>query len=244
MARVSMRFYGPLNDFLALQLRGRSFEQTLTRQTSVKDLIEAVGVPHPEVGGIVVDGERVDFGHRVREGERIAVYPPLRRIAITAAPRDPIRFVLDGHLGTLARYLRMAGFDTQYRNDVGDAELARISAETGRVLLTRDRGLLKRRIVVYGYWLRAHDPQDQLAEVAERFALADHARPLSRCPRCNGVLRGVDKAAIAHRLAPLTRRYYDEFRICPDCDQLYWRGSHVAGIESLLERSWSQVRCP
>lgn len=241
MSRAHFRFYEELNDFLPPARRKTEFVHEFDRRASIKDMIEALGVPHPEVELILVNGSSVDFDHIVRDGERIAVYPVFEafdissQLAVRRAPlRDP-RFVLDGHLGTLARYLRLCGFDTLYRNDYGDDELAETSAAEGRILLTRDRDALKRRIVTHGYWVRRDGPRDQLAEVFRRLDLHDATAPFTRCTRCNGVLQDVAKAEIEHRLEPLTRRYYDRFRLCPDCGRIYWRGTHVQGMERLID---------
>lgn len=240
MSTAIFRFFEELNDFLPPARRKVAFEHEFDRRASVKDMIEALGVPHPEVELIRVNGESVGFDYIVGHGDRILVYPVFESFDVSEhvrvrpeALRVP-RFVLDTQLGTLARYLRLGGFDTRYRNDYSDAEVARTSAEEGRVLLTRDRGVLKRRIVPRGYFVRSDRPREQLSEVLSRFQLRGAAEPLTRCSRCNGILRDVDKAAIVHRLEPLTRRYYDTFRMCADCEALYWRGSHVRNIERLI----------
>lgn len=235
--QAEFRFYEELNDFLPPERRKVSFSYAFARRASVKDMIEALGVPHPEVDLIIANGESVGFDYLVRDGDRIAVYPMFESFDITpevkvrARPMRTLRFVADVQLGTLARYLRLCGFDTLYQNDYLDDDLAEISSSEGRVLLTRDRSLLKRRIITHGYFVRRDDPREQLAEVFRRFDLASFTRPLTRCPRCNGVLEDVEKASIEHRLQPLTRKYYDRFRRCPRCGQVYWRGNHVRSME-------------
>lgn len=240
MARARFRFYEELNDFLPPDRQKVEFVHEFDRRASIKDMIEALGVPHPEVELILVNGESVGFDHIVRDGDRIAVYPMFEALDVSAElkvrpePLRVIRFVLDTQLGKLARYLRLCGFDTLYRNDYGDAEIADISAREHRILLTRDRDVLKRRIVTHGYFVRHDRPRRQLAEVFARFDLYDAATPMTRCSRCNGVLHDVDKHEIVHRLRPLTRHYYHEFRQCADCGRIYWRGSHVQHIERLI----------
>ncbi|HYW77548.1 MAG TPA: Mut7-C RNAse domain-containing protein [Gammaproteobacteria bacterium] len=237
--RAVFRFYEELNDFLPPERRKVSFPHEFSRRASVKDMIESLGVPHPEVEMILANGKSVGFDYQVRDGDRIAVYPVFEsfdisdQLRVRRRPLRVLRFVADGHLGTLARYLRLCGFDVLYRKDYEDEELAAISAGSKRILLTRDRNLLKRRIITHGYCVRHDDPREQLAEVFRRFDLAGAAEPFTRCARCNGLLEDVAKAEIEHRLQPLTRRYYDEFRRCTACGHLYWRGSHVA---SMLER--------
>ena len=248
LARVRFRFYEELNDFLPPERRKTEFTHEFHRRASVKDMIESLGVPHPEVELILVNGESIGFDYIVRDGDRIAVYPMFEsfdvsdQLKVRSRPLRTLRFVLDVHLGTLARYLRLCGFDARYRNDCDDEELARVSADEERILLTRDRNLLKRSIIIRGYYVRHDDPREQLAEVFRRFDLYAVAQPFTRCARCNGELRDVDKSEIEHRLEPLTRRYYDVFRICSNCGRLYWRGSHVEPMEKLIAAIRDAVR--
>jgi uncharacterized protein len=236
-----MRFYAELNDFLPPWRRQVAFEHVLGEHASVKHVIETLGVPHTEVDLILVNGESVDFAYRVRDGDRISVYPVFESLDISTLERvrpHPLRetrFVLDVHLGRLAGYLRLLGFDALYRNDYGDAELADLSWRERRILLTRDRGLLKRSAVSHGYLLREADPRAQLAEVVRRFDLGGMLAEFTRCMRCNGSLDPVAKEAILHRLLPKTRRYYDEFALCRDCGRIYWRGSHYEDMQRRLE---------
>ncbi len=235
------RFYAELNDFLPAERRQRTFIHPFELSGSIKDMIEALGVPHTEVDLILVNGRSVDFSYLVRDGDRISVYPVFESLDITPLIRlrpDPLRetrFVLDVHLGRLATYLRILGFDTLYRNDYADEELARISSSEGRILLTRDRGLLKRSVVTHGYCLRTTNPRQQLIEVLRRFDLFDSIKPFQRCLHCNGLLQPVDKAAIVDRLLPKTRQYYDEFRRCQGCDRIYWPGSHHRRMQKFIE---------
>jgi len=235
------RFYEELNDFLPATRRKRRFPHAFTRRASIKDMIEALGIPHTEIEVILVNGASVDFSYIVHDGDDISVYPMFESLDIRPLLRlrpEPLRrprFVLDTHLGRLARYLRLLGFDCLYRNDYHDGELARISSEQQRTLLTRDRILLQRRVVTRGYFIRATQPLQQAIEVLRRFDLCGDIRPLSRCIRCNGPLEDADKDAIRARLEPKTRRYYRRFRICADCGQIYWRGSHFGKMTRLIE---------
>ncbi|MGD8311237.1 MAG: Mut7-C RNAse domain-containing protein [Gammaproteobacteria bacterium] len=232
MSRITLRFYEELNDFLAPDLRRRDIVHDFDRRTSVKDMIESFGVPHTEVEIILVDGRSVDFSHIVRDGQRISVYPMFEGLDVSPllrlrpAPLRTPRFVLDTNLGRLARYLRLLGFDSLYRNDYDDRTIAAIAAKQQRTVLTRDRALLQHRIITRGYFVRAVRPREQVGEVLQRFDLYGLFRPFSRCTRCNGELHAVEKAAIAERLEPKTRKYFDKFRICRDCRQIYWQGSH------------------
>ena len=241
MAQVQIRFYEELNDFLAPELRKRAFDHDFERRTSVKDMIESFGVPHTEVEIILVNGRSVDFSHIVQDGDRISVYPVFESLDVTPLIRlrpEPLRipkFVLDTNLGRLARYLRLLGFDCLYENDFEDAVVAKISSEQQRTLLTRDRALLQHRIITHGYFVRAVRPRLQVPEVLSRFDLYRLIAPFSRCIRCNGALQDVDKATVEDRLEPKTRKYFDTFRICTGCGQIYWQGSHYERSMRLVD---------
>jgi hypothetical protein len=242
MARAYFRFYAELNDFLPPGRRQVCFAHCIKERASIKDAIESLGVPHPEVDLILVNGESVDFSYLVQSGDRISVYPLHVSIDVSTIsrvrpqPLRQIRFVLDIHLGKLATYLRLLGFDVLYQNDYQDEELACLSSREERILLTRDRGLLKRSVVVYGYCVRESDPLQQVIEVLRRFDLFGAIAPLQRCLRCNGLLQPVSKEAIGDRLPPLTRKYYNDFSICQACAQIYWKGAHYERIQGLIDR--------
>lgn len=241
------RFYAELNDFLPSSRRHRAFSHTFDGRVSIKDMIESLGVPHTEVEAIIVNAVAVPFGYLVRHNDDVHVYPistpvdgvPL--VPLRPPPPPEPRFVLDTHLGQLAVYLRMLGFDTLYRNDYPDDELARISSEESRLLFTRDRGLLKRSIVTYGYFIRETNPQRQITEVIRRYRLAGMVAPLRRCISCNGMLQHVCKDDISHRLAAKTREYYDEFSACDTCSKIYWKGSHYNQMHRFLETVLQQT---
>ena len=232
MAEVQLRFYEELNDFLAPALRKAAITHRLARRTSVKDLIESFGVPHTEVEIILVNGRSVNFSHIVQDADRISVYPVFESLDVSPLLRlrpAPLRtpaFIVDTNLGRLARYLRLLGFDCLYRNDYSDAQVAGIAADTNRTVLTRDRALLRRKIITRGYFVRATTPRQQVREVLSRFDLYRLVTPFSRCVRCNGSLQDIDKPSIQDRLETKTRKYYDSFRICNACNQVYWQGSH------------------
>jgi len=241
MKRAEVRFYSELNDFVAPWRRGRTTAYAFDVSGSVKDLIEALGVPHTEVDLVLANGESVDFSYRVKHGDRISVYPPFEAMDISSQlrlrprPLRDLRFVADTHLGRLAAYLRMTGFDTVYRSDCGDEELAQISANENRILLTRDRGLLKRNIVTRGYCVRTTSPRDQFAEVLQRFDLSTTIAPFQRCVHCNKLLQPTRKELISDRLQPETKQYFEEFSICPACNRIYWKGSHYRRMQRFIE---------
>lgn len=245
MAVVELRFHGALNDFLAPRDRDRPLRRAVNGSPAVKDVIEAAGVPHVEVAAVLVDGQPVSLAHRVRDGERIAVFaePPsgfddAARIGLGAGPSEPepIRFVADGHLGRLAAYLRMLGFDTAYSRDASDAALADLAAREERILLSRDLGLLKRSIVRRGYFPRSDHPHEQLLEVVRRFDLVRACRPFGRCLTCNGLLETIAPALARPLVPPRVALEQAEFRRCASCGALYWRGSHHARMLRLIER--------
>ena len=240
--KAAFRFYAELNDFLSPERRHNRFVYEVQGKPAVKDCIEALGVPHTEVDLILVNGESVDFTYRLQEGDQVSVYPVFESVDIAAlvrvrpAPLREGRFVLDTHLGRLAGYLRMLGFDTVYRNDCNDEELATISSGEKRVLLTKDRGLLKRNLVTHGYCVRGTHPREELVEILRRFDLFRQVRPFTRCIRCNGLLESVSKADVYDLLPPKVKEGYDTFHRCQSCDQIYWKGTHYEHMQHFLER--------
>jgi len=233
MNQGRFRLYAELNDLLPVDRKETEICLPSNGDQSVKHLIESLGVPHTEVGQIIVNGVPVDFGYRVQDGDLVAVYPLSNQDSPISI--DQLRFILDNHLGRLAAYLRMLGFDTLYRNDYQDEELASVSSRESRILLTRDKRLLMRNQVTRGYWVRSKAPRKQLEEVVRRYQLAEVIQPFQRCVRCNAKLVQVHKEDVLHRLEPLTRRYFDEFALCPDCDQIYWKGSHYARMLQIIQ---------
>jgi len=241
MAIAYFCFLAELNYFLPPSKRQVSFTHFFKDRASIKDMIEALGVPHPEVDLITVNGESVDFSYIVEDSDRINVYPIscASEVAATHLVRPTNltinRFVLDIHLGKLANFLRMLGFDTLYRNDYDDEELAKISASEQRILLTRDKGLLMRSLVTYGYYVRQTDPERQVVEVLRRFDLFREVTPLQRCIRCNGLLESVAKESIIDQLPQNTRLSINEFHRCFSCGQIYWKGSHSERMQQFIE---------
>lgn len=239
---ATFRFYEELNDFLAPGRRKRDFPIPVDRARSVKDAIESAGVPHTEVDLILVDGRSVDFTHVLRGGERVAVYPmfealdvaPLRRLRGLPL-RDP-KFVADVHLAKLARHLRMAGFDTACGPGWDDDRIVAAAAEGRRTILTRDKGLLRRRDVERGYFVRATSADLQLAEVLHALQLEARVSPFTRCRECNTLLEEAARESVEARLPPKVRAAHTRFRRCPGCDRVYWEGTHYARMRALLDR--------
>lgn len=245
MGKADLRFYAELCDLVG-EPSGR-IERDFLGSPGVKDLIESCGVPHTEVDLVLVNGEPVDFAYRISDGDRISVYPVFEAFDVEgvsnvrAQPLRVTRFILDVHLGKLARYLRLLGFDTEYSSDRDDADLVEDSLSEGRILLTRDRELLKHGRLSHGSLVRAIDPVQQLLEVVRRFHLEGSIAPFRRCPTCNGLLERVDKAEVIDRVEPGTRRTYDEFWQCRDCGQVYWRGAHFEDLSRLVDLARSGV---
>lgn len=240
LKRSSFRFYEELNDFLPRERRKVAFEFEFKGTPSVKDSIEAIGVPHPEVDLILVDDVSVNFDHLLQGGERVAVYPVFERLDISPVTRlrpGPLReprFVLDVHLGKLARYLRLLGFDTKYERDFADARIAAISAAESRIVLTRDKGLLKRKEVTRGYWLRNTQPRLQITEVVDVLDLRGTVRVFTRCLVCNHELETVDEAGVRATLPRGLRGQFGRVARCPGCERLYWPGSHYDRLAELV----------
>ena len=240
MARATFRFYAELNDFLPAERRGREFTYEFSGSPAVKDAIEALGVPHVEVDLILVNGESVPFSHRLRDGDRVAVYPAFESLDISPLLRlrpRPLRrpkFVADVHLRRLARLLRLLGLDVVFLPGADDEELLRISLEEGRILLTRDRQLLKHGRLTHGYFVRAERPLEQAREVVRRFDLAGEVRPFSRCLECGGELTKVQKEEVLERIPPRTAAWLSEYVLCRGCGKLYWRGTHFHRLARLV----------
>jgi uncharacterized protein with PIN domain/sulfur carrier protein ThiS len=220
-----------LHWLLPYDKRRADFEYPFNGPQSVKHLIESVGIPHTEIGKVKANGEAIGPGYLVQDGDRIEVKAVLPAGDQSAEPR----FVIDGHLGRLAAYLRMLGLDSLYHNDYEDRELVRVAVGDGRILLTRDRRLLMHKNITSGQLLRSLEPEEQLREVIQRQALKKWIRPFQRCIRCNHPLDPVRKEEVLERLQPLTKLYFEEFHICPACRQIYWKGSHYERMQKIIE---------
>ncbi|MGH2773850.1 MAG: Mut7-C RNAse domain-containing protein [Actinomycetota bacterium] len=244
---VEVRAFAELNDFLPPDRRFATFRQPLGLRQTVKDLIEAAGIPHAEVDAVIVNGTSVGFDHRPSQDDLIGVYPVFESIDIRPILRlrpqplrDP-RFVVDSNLGGLARHLRMLGFDAAFRNDFADDEIARISASEKRVLLTRDVDILKRKEITHGYYVRTIVPVEQASEVVRRFDLAASVNPLSRCLECNESLEAVGTEQVKELLPEAPLREHSSFSRCRVCERVYWPGSHFRHmrmkVDEILQRA-------
>lgn len=234
------RFYEELNDFLPSYRRKTSFSFSFSGNPSVKHAIEELGVPHVEVDMILVNGNSVDFSYRLKKGDQVSVYPVFESFDISniqqlrAKPLRNTMFILDVHLGRLSKYLRLLGFDTYFEKNLNDRQIINISLSDHRIILTRDRGLLKNRTVTHGYWIRSSKPAEQLNEVLKRFDLKSGLQPFTRCLECNGVLVDVQKEAIMNLILPKTRDFYADFKKCTNCGRVYWEGSHYERMKKFV----------
>ena len=239
---AEFRFYEELNDFLPADQHKTSFRWPFFGTPSVKDVIQAIGVPHTAIDLVLVDGQSVDFCHRLRGGERVAVYPEFERLDISPVvrlrprPLRNTRFILDTHLGKLARYLRMLGFDAAYDRDWDSAELIDLSLRQKRIILTRSLEVLKQNRVTHGYWLRHHEPRHQLQDVLRALDLFGQVHPFTRCMDCNGSIDKVDKAVTRGKIIPRVFQQFDEFRQCRECRKIFWQGSHHKRMLQLISK--------
>jgi uncharacterized protein with PIN domain len=241
MVTATFRFYEELNDFLAPERRKREFSCPCARAATTKHMIEALGVPHTEVELVLVNGESVGFGWILEQGDRVAVFPKFEMVDVTPLlrvrehPLRVTRFIADAHLGGLARLLRMTGFDTLYDNNYHDRQIELLAAQERRIVLTRDRELLKRRSITHGCYVRALKPPDQLCEIFDRLDLAHSIKPFTLCLNCNAPLRPIEKTAVLERLPPSVRERFDHFSTCDICQRVFWKGSHWQRMRTMLE---------
>jgi uncharacterized protein len=229
MKTAFFHFLGDLNIFLPTHDKGQDIQVNFQGDQSLKHLIESLSIPHTEVGEIRSTERNLELGYIVQDGDIITVSP-------ANYPATDPRFLLDNHLGKLTTYLRILGFDAFYQNNLQDDDLIELMKVDSRILLTRDRRLLMRKVVLHGYCVRSMDPETQAYEVLHRFHLKEYIVPFHRCLRCNSLLQPVKKDPLIPRLQPLTRQYYDEFRLCLTCNQIYWKGSHYEHMQGLIKR--------
>ncbi len=236
------RFYEELNDFLHHRHRKQVVPYQFKGRPSVKHAIESIGVPHPEIDLILVNGESVSFQYHLKDQDRVSVYPVFESFDISPVIRlrpKPLRrstFILDVHLGKLARRLRLFGFDALYRNDYDDPEIVHIAADENRIILTRDRYLLQAKAVERGYWVRSDHDESQLEEVLRRFDLFSQIIPFKRCILCNGLIERTAKEDVLPQLELKTILYYNTFFRCQHCGQVYWQGSHFEKLRAKIEK--------
>lgn len=242
MKRAFLRFYEELNDFLPPDKRKVRFEHDFIDRASVKDMIESLGVPHTEIDMILVNGNSVDFNYVVKDKDDISVYPVFESFDIRnvqhlrSKPLREPKFIADVHIGSLARYLRMLGFNVLYKNDFSNQEIIDLSLTEKRAILTKDRKLLKNSKVTHGYWIRNEEPEEQVKEVIIRFNLKDDVKEFLRCLECNNILEPVEKEKVENRIPPKVKKWQNEFWYCRNCDKVFWKGSHYKEMRKFIER--------
>jgi uncharacterized protein with PIN domain len=225
-----------------------SFMHNFDRKASIKDVIESLGVPHPVIGKLTVNGRNVGFDYILRDKDIVEAFPltppvnPLVPNILRPKAMDRVAFAVDVNVGKLALHLRTLGFDTEYGSDTDGGKIAETAHSQKRIILTRDTSLLKRKIIMHGYLLRSQEPAMQLIEVMRLYDLSSQARPLSRCIPCNGLLVPISKENILERLEPLTKKYYESFNICEQCHKIYWPGSHQKKILTFIKEILRAVK--
>jgi uncharacterized protein with PIN domain len=231
-----------LNDFLPEGKRGQINEYEFSGNPSVKDAIEAIGVPHCEIDMIYANGSSVEFSYTLKNTDFVEVYPAgSEKEGIHLISKiESYRFVLDVHLGKLAKYIRMLGFDTIYENNFTDEFIIDKSIAENRIILTRDIGILKNGKTKHGYWLRSQEPRQQIGEIIKKYNLFSYIKPFTRCIKCNGLLVSIKKNEIADQLEPLTSKYYNEFYECENCKSIFWKGSHYERMQNFIENLLSK----
>lgn len=242
MKAAYFRFYEELNDFLPEAKKKKRFEYKFMGTPSIKDMIESIGIPHIEVDLIVANGKSINFNYKVKDKDDFAVYPVFESFDISdiqhlrTTPLRKPKFILDVHLGKLAKYMRMLGFDALYENNYSDPEIVKIASQQKRTILTKDLGILKRNEVTRGYWVRNTNPEEQIKEILDRFDLKKEIKELTRCLECNERLEKISKDTILDRLPPKVKRHQFEFFHCPVCNKIYWKGSHFSKMRNLIKK--------
>ena len=240
------RFYAELNDFLPKEKRQQRFEFSFSGSPAIKDSIEAIGVPHPEVDLVLVNGASITFDYRLKDKDEVSVYPVFELLNISEInhlrpkPLRITKFITDVNLGKLAKKLRLLGFDTALVGQVSEDEIVQNAVTEKRIILTRNAGLLKIKTVTHGYWVRSTEPVRQVAEVTHKFDLIENIKPFSRCSVCNGRIEQVEKSLVEHEIPPMTSKHFNEFYQCQSCKHVYWKGSHYKKISLFIANLESQ----
>jgi len=241
MKKAFFRFYEELNDFLPNKFKKIRFEHSFNERASIKDMIESLGIPHTEIDLILVNNKSVNFNYIIKDQDDISVYPVFESFDISevqhlrSKPLRKPKFILDVHLGKLAKLMRIAGIDSLYQNDFEDDEIVKLALKNNRAILTRNIGLLKRKEVSHGYFVRNRNAEKQLPEIIERFQLKKIIKPFSRCIECSSILHKIEKEKVIHRIPPKVKYYLNEFYICSNCDKIYWKGTHYDKMSKMLE---------
>ncbi len=250
MPPIKVRLYAELNEHLPLKSRMRPFDVTVGDDATILQLLHDLRIPESEVDLALVNGEACTGQYILRAGDAVSLYPVFESMDLSGVTkfrqrplREP-RFVLDVHLGKLASFLRMLGFDTLYRGDYADNELVDVSLNEERTLLSRDRALVSEPRLLRAYAVKEEEPRAQLVEVVRRFDLAGSTHPFARCMRCNATLLHVGRESVAHILPPKAAELYSDFVSCPVCSRIFWKGSHYARMVVFLTGVLAEARGP
>lgn len=242
MSEIEIRFYAELNDFLPHKLRNRPIQHQFWGSPTTKDVIESFGIPHTEIGLVLINRNSEPFDKRLQNGHQVSVYPPFKSLDVSKLTKvnrntpSKHQFILDVHLGKLSKYMRMMGFDTFYHNQMEDHQIIAVANQEGRIVLTRDIPLLRNGQVKIGYWLRSQNTEKQLEETLNRFQLHEHIKPFTRCIICNGLLKSVHKEDIRQGVPQNVFEKFDEFYQCEHCLKAYWKGSHFKSMQAFIAK--------
>jgi len=242
MQKGIFRFYEELNDFLPKHRRKTDFEGEFKGKRSIKDMIEALGVPHTEIDLILVNGKSVDFNYILQNKDRVGVYPVFESLNITDVTllrKIPLRrhkFIADINLGNIVKYMRLLGFDLYYDSLLSTRKIIDISKRESRVILTKNRKLLKFKDVTHGIFIRPGITKEQIRQIIDYLDIRDNIKPFSRCLRCNTLLKSVSKEKILDRIPPRTKEFCDEYVQCQSCDKIYWKGTHFFNMKKVVRQ--------
>ncbi|MBU0999715.1 Mut7-C ubiquitin/RNAse domain-containing protein [Patescibacteria group bacterium] len=240
MPKATFRFYEELNDFLLKHIRKVDFEVEFKGQRSIKDMVEALGVPHTEIDLILANGKSVDFSYILQDGDRISVYPVFESLNIAnitrlrEVPLRKTRFIADVNLDDIVKYMRLLGFDVYCESTLSDKEIIEISKGENRIILTKSKKLLKFREVSHGIFIRPGTTAEQVKRIIDHLNIKDQVRPFSRCLRCNSLIEPVSKNEIMDRIPPRTKTFCDEYSQCKSCDKVYWDGTHFINMKKVI----------
>jgi uncharacterized protein with PIN domain len=240
MLDVSIRCYAELNNCLDRARQYMNFPLSIPDGASTSDLITAIGLRPDQIDLILVNGQSAGMNYRLSDKDRIAFYPVFERLDISSLekiheiPLRRPRFILDVHLGKLARLLRLLGFDALYRNDYTRDELIQKSIDEHRILLSKDEQLLKDELITHANLIRSPDPHRQINDLLQTLDLFSLAAPFTRCTLCNSMLHRIEKESVLFRIPTMTSKICDEYLLCPSCDHIYWKGTHYKRLESLV----------
>ena len=241
MSKVIFRFYEELNEFLPKQRRKKDFQVDFEGRRSLKDMIEALGVPHTEIDLILVNGKSVNFAYVLQDWDRVSVYPVYECLNIenvTRLRKVPLRktkFIADIHLGDIVKYMRALGFDVCFDPSLSTRKIIEISKQKSRIILTKSRQLLKFKEVTHAIFIRPGTTAEQIKGILDYLDIKDRIKPFSRCLCCNSVLKNVSKESIAERIPPKTKELCDQYTYCKFCDKVYWRGTHFIKMNKAID---------